>query len=108
MYFLLLSSLGYNVAKTLSFITGSMVAYGLNKFWTFRNPSRDTWEVLRFCVLYAATLGINVVVNHGMMTLWPGAAVIAAVCATGASMVLNFLGQKFWVFRRFPTRESLL
>jgi putative flippase GtrA len=102
----------FSLAKTLSFICGSCVAYLLNKFFTFKQAQHSNSEVSRFVTLYTTTMLANVWVNSLCLwliqirspTLWnfwrPEAIIIAFVCATGVSTILNFFGQKFWVFRR--------
>lgn len=106
-YFLILPWVQPSLAKAISFISGTIVAYLLNKFWTFKKPKRSHIEVLKFIGLYISTLGANVAVNR--LTLDHAAAVVpfvkpfetqfAFLAATGTSTVLNYLGQKFWVFK---------
>jgi len=96
-----------SVAKGISFISGTIVAFLLNKFWTFKKPKRSGAEVAKFVCLYVSTLGANIAVNR--LTLDHAASIVpmlksyetqfAFLAATGTSTVLNFLGQKFWVFK---------
>jgi len=37
-YYLLINYLSYDISKTLSFVIGAVVAYVINKFWTFDMP----------------------------------------------------------------------
>jgi putative flippase GtrA len=120
-YFALSSiSFSHPVAKAISFITGSAVAYFANKTFTFKikdDPaaagSTAAWSrVSRFAGLYASTLGANVLVNQAALAILSGflpvarAVSLAFLCATGTSTVLNYLGQKFWVFRPGSTSET--
>ena len=101
----------YSVAKTVSFLTGSFVAYLLNKFFTFKRHERSHIEMLRFITLYATSLIVNVSANSlGILVLHlavfsflqlPDGAILllAFLGATGISMVMNFIGQRFWVFK---------
>jgi len=104
-------ALGHDKSKFLSFLTGTLVAYMINKFRTFQSPRRSWAEAARFFALYAATLGVNVGANHGVLALWSATGraqgpparwwVLAAfVVATGLSTILNFVGQKYFVFHR--------
>lgn len=107
-YWLCLPYLPPSAAKAVSFISGTLVAYVLNKFWTFKVPHRSHAEIVKFGCLYLSTLGINVLVNRVILNclpaFLPGATdrhiMIAFFCATGTSTVLNYLGQRFWVFRK--------
>ena len=84
-------------------------AYLLNKFFTFKQPVHSTAELIRFFSLYGTTLVANVFVNYLALTLlpdfvgdflsWSYIVILAFVMATGVSTILNFTGQKLWVFK---------
>jgi putative flippase GtrA len=97
-YHFLFQRLGYSPAKAVSFLTGTIVAYLLNKFLTFQAPQKSFTEFGRFGVLYSGTLVANVTVNRAILFLLPQHVLIAFLFATAVSAILNFLGQKFWVF----------
>jgi len=99
----------YSVFKGISFVAAVINSYLLNKFWTFRK--KETGGVKRefsqFFIVSVIGFGINVgvaslVVNvigpqFGIsVKLWAN---IGAVCATFVSMIWNFLGYKFIVFK---------
>jgi len=102
-YFLLINNamerLGYDWCKFISFLTGSCVAFLINKYWTFESKRKSLFEVAAFLVIYLTTLGLNVSVNHMVLRITNNISVLAFLIATGCSTVANFLGQKFWVFR---------
>lgn len=120
-YYALSTFLDTDVAKAGGFIAGTFVTYNLNKFWTWRQPDQNNKRLLKFLVLYAVTLIINVKVNGWALTQidditmhlsFKGATIgdlewlvikvdkiLAFVIATAASTVVSFLGQKLWVFR---------
>lgn len=93
----MLAGLGRLLAKGLSFFLGSGVGFLINKFWTFESKDFSKSEVLRYIILYSCTAVINTVVNKaviaGLSVEW-----IGFFCATGVSTILNFLGQKYFVF----------
>lgn len=97
-YFFLLEWFSAEFAKGISFLLGTVVAFVLNKFWTFEQADYRHAEVGRFIILYSTTLVVNVAVNSSVLYFLPGFTVLAFFIATGVSTVLNFLGQKFWVF----------
>lgn len=89
-----------DVAKAAGFLTGTVFAYIANRHFTFQAEG-GLAVVARFCLLYATTLGLNVLVNAGCLRLLPpGETAVAAAffVATGLSAVTNFLGMKFFVF----------
>lgn len=102
----------YSVAKIFSYICGSCVAYLLNKFITFQQKQHSTAEIIRFAVLYASSMGINVTANSIFIWLlihfFPFSAqnylhlilIFSFLAATTISTLINFIGQRFWVFKR--------
>jgi len=95
-------------AKAISFICGMTVTYTLNKFWTWKQNNHSRKRIVKFALLYGLSLIINVVVNsvllfvlHEYESLFdlPYKYFIAFVGATGVSASINFIGQKFWVFK---------
>ncbi len=97
-YHLLMSIIDIDVAKAISFILGSVIAFFMNKMWTFESNSKIGSTVIQFSLLYSATFLANVAVNHLLMK-WNTEMMIAFLFATATSTVLNFIGMKFWVFR---------
>ncbi|OFY63451.1 MAG: hypothetical protein A3H98_14065 [Bacteroidetes bacterium RIFCSPLOWO2_02_FULL_36_8] len=98
-YYLLLNFLDNSPAKTVSFISGTVVAYILNKYWTFEQKRKSYSEMTRFALLYTITLGANISVNKMSLFIFPDLIFPSFLAATGTSTVLNFIGQKWWVFR---------
>jgi putative flippase GtrA len=97
-YYLLLNFLSYDFAKTISFLLGAVVAFLINKYWTFEKHEKSYKEMLKFGMLYSVTLGANVLTNKIVIDITQ-IVFLAFLVATGVSTVLNFLGQKFWVFK---------
>lgn len=91
-----------------SFLATSANSYFLNKSWTFKTKETATGRgFTQFLIISGLGLGINtgiVVAGTSLISpllgLSPGAWVnLMKVLATSVSMVWNFLGYKFWVFR---------
>lgn len=98
-YFLLIQLVDKNISKGVSFVAGTVVAYFINKYWTFKKPQKSLQEVIKFATLYITILLVNILVNYGINLVFPNYLVLAFLGAKGTSTVLNFLCQKFWVFR---------
>lgn len=96
---LLLINIDVSIAKSISFICGSIVGFIINKLWTFESKKFKKSEIGKYTILYSITAVINSVVNKVVLELL-GIQIIAFLCATGISTILNFLGQKFFVFSR--------
>lgn len=98
-YHILLSFVSTPIAKGTSFVLGSCVAFVANKYWTFRSSDSHLREIPLFVLLYASTLGANVATNQAILHSFPNEKIVSFVVATGVSTVLNFVGQRFLVFR---------
>jgi putative flippase GtrA len=96
-----------DVAKATSFLIGTVFAYVANKAWTFGHTRHAPGSLWRFALLYALTLGANVLINATALRALADSlfAVQAAfLLATGTSAILNFLGMKFFVFQNADQR----
>ncbi|WP_316151106.1 GtrA family protein [Cupriavidus sp. BIC8F] len=105
----LLNALNVDAAKAVSFLLGTLFAYFANRAWTFGQHTHATGTFIRFALLYTTTLGANVLVNRitlGVMGNIPGTLQIAFLFATTVSATLNFIGMKYYVFRRKPSTEA--
>ncbi len=97
-YIALLYFLQHDYAKTISFILGSIVAFNLNKYWTFKRYLNNKYEIIKFIMLYTTTLYLNISTNRLSIEL-TDMILLSFVVATGISTMVNFIGQKFWVFK---------
>lgn len=95
-------------AKAMSFLCGMSVTYTLNKLWTWKSKTKSNKRVLNFAILYGSSLLINVFANSKTLDILHEVEIlkkldykylIAFIVATGISASVNFIGQKFWVFR---------
>jgi putative flippase GtrA len=120
-YFALSQYLDPSVSKAISFCSGMVVTYNMNKFWTWKQPEKNNKRLMLFSLLYAVALLINVGTNNWMLSSIPnytfhfllnsdtseliksiviGVDKLAAfVIATAASVTLTYVGQKYWLFR---------
>jgi len=97
-YYILLNFLSPDSAKAISFLLGTIVAFVINKYWTFEKHEKSYKEMVQFGVLYSLTLGVNVMTNKVVLG-YTEIVFLAFLIATGVSTVLNFVGQKWWVFK---------
>ncbi len=88
-----------DLAKGTSFVCGAAVGFVINKLWTFESKRFSVAEIARYVVLYACVACVNALVNAAALRV-TGAELLGFFCATGVSAVLNFLGQKYLVFRK--------
>ena len=94
--------LNIDIAKAVGFVVGTVFAYFANRLWTFGERPHASGSARRFVVLYAITLGANVLVNAVLLNQFAAhtdAIALAFLIATAISAALNFLGMKFFVFK---------
>ena len=99
--YLLLLYLGVerSISKATSYVLGAIVGFVINKFFAFDSRKFSTGEIYRYALLYACTAGANTLTNS-MVLLICSWTLFAFIIATSVSTILNFLGQKFFVFNQ--------
>jgi putative flippase GtrA len=88
-------------AKSTSFVVATVVAYVLNRTWTFRARGGIA-RAAAFAVLYGTTLVVNVSVNALVLDLAGdagGRIELAFLAAQASSTTINFLAMRYVVFR---------
>lgn len=108
---------GYAIQKGISFLAAVTFSYFINKYWTFQDQSKENEgkkfsqfffvsaigmiinvSVATVVVTYLKT-PINDVLNLSILTdqLWVS---LGALCGTAIGLFWNFIGYKFWVFKK--------
>ena len=112
-YYILSNFIDISIAKGTSFLIGTITAYLMNKYYTFEKKEKSLTEVIKFLCLYLVSLCANIGVNKLSFVIFPVLfkyisfldnyqmiKLFAFLAATGTSTIINFLGQKFWVFKK--------
>lgn len=90
------------VAATLAFIAAFFVSFYLQKFWTFRDNSKD--KMKRQMFVYFAVGAANTLVNAWSMDLlvnsWHVWYLLAQVIASGTIALYSFIIYKFFIFAK--------
>ncbi len=114
-------NLDTKVSKACSFMVGTVYTYYLNKLWTWRHTEKSNkGMLLTFVLIYAVSLVLNVFLNDFCLNniqkftvnlniftnqksidlfSFKGEKFLGFFFATLGSAVLNFVGQKYFVFK---------
>ncbi|MFA6495183.1 MAG: GtrA family protein [Candidatus Paceibacterota bacterium] len=109
---------GYALAKGTSFTISNVGSYFWNKYWTFDagGASHVGREVVAFITVSVIGLVINVAISSVVVNVitppdlftpqrW---GMVGAAVATLASLVWNFVGYKFIVFKPSDTQKTMV
>lgn len=91
------------LAKLSSFLLGTVFAFFANKNWTFNVKKTSLTIAIPFILLYSISMACNTMINDTLLSFFENSRLslfIAFVVATGFSAALNFLGMKFFIFKK--------
>lgn len=98
--------LSYYLSSGISYFIGSVFSYHANAKVTFKVENRDKWLPWRFAiniiVCYLIAFNVARPLVRYVLASQPAAVVdnVAMVLGMGFFIVMNFFGQKFFVFRK--------
>lgn len=121
-YGLTASGLDTWMAKSLSVVSATFLNYYLNKTWTWGHSHKDNKRFRNYLILYGVSGALNVISNSFFLKILPdhefsmvilnksGEVLrnfltikldkfLAVIGATIVGMIVNFIGQKLWVFK---------
>ena len=100
MYILLSTKLSITTSKALSMIFASVISYVLSKNWTFKHHSKsNSIYIFKFYTVFFINLVTNITVNNVVFDI-SSMKIFAFSIATVCAMTINFLLQRYWVFKK--------
>lgn len=96
----------YWVSSASNYIIGSIISYLLNKNFTFRFKEQKYWSLLRFVLniltCYLLAYGIAKPVMHWILTGFSQTIQenLSMMLGMGLFVVFNYLGQRFFTFKK--------
>lgn len=87
-------------AQPVSYLCGFANSYIWNRKWTFRSGKRASMpELVRFGVVNAVSFGVSTVVLMAIVNGLGWSALIGKAVSVVASLAVNYVGSRLWVFR---------
>jgi putative flippase GtrA len=99
------TSVSPSSAKRMSFITGGIWSYRNNKKFTFRVTNSNWYAPIIFSIVYLIGFYLNSLVHDYLFTTTFNK-LLAVLTATFVSVVWNYIGQKFFVFKNPTTHHD--
>lgn len=100
LYMVLSVKLPLMFAKGISMIVSSIFSYIANKSFTFKNKEKTNVKYLfKFYIVFGTNFATNLIVNY-LIYKYTGFKIIAFIIATICGMTINYLGQRFFVFKK--------
>ncbi len=88
------------LASGTGYLAGIVNSYFINRAWTFRmDRSRSAGEFARFVIVNVLAMGMNLLALKLLVSRSGMLPEAAQMCAIGASLLVNFAGNKLWTFR---------
>lgn len=85
-------------SKRVSYISGAIISFFFNKKLTFKSESNYFVEVILFIIIYAMSFFLNSLIHDFAYQNLDG--YYPFIIALITSIVFNYLGQKYIVFRK--------
>tara|TARA_B100001996_G_C18283675_1_gene447973 strand:+ start:171 stop:500 length:330 start_codon:yes stop_codon:yes gene_type:complete len=99
-YTLLISefSISASNAKKLSYVAGTLNSFIFNKKITFKSQGKSINELIKYLLVWGVSFSINSFSHDFSSNYFEG--YIPFTVATLISIIINFFGAKFWVFKK--------
>jgi putative flippase GtrA len=89
------------IASGIGFCFAVTNSYLINKYWTFKSRASDVRrEFTKFLIVNLLSLSVNLASMAILVELLSIHPPIAQFVAIGFTLLVNFLGNKFWTFRK--------
>ena len=92
----------YLVSKAFGFIGGTIFGFYLNRQWTFSHQGKVGQTLIKYFVLYASTLVLNLTSNQAILGVL-GTSLFAKgtafLIATAITAITNFLVMRKFIFK---------
>ncbi len=90
------------LAKTISFLSGTIFSYQLNRTWTFKSGGKTLSQFIKYLIIHITSLALNVFINSLLLNIFSKnyflSYEVSFLIATLTSATYNFLFIKIFIF----------
>tara|TARA_B100000085_G_scaffold266921_1_gene276037 strand:+ start:174 stop:566 length:393 start_codon:yes stop_codon:yes gene_type:complete len=90
------------LAKTISFLSGTLFSYQLNRTWTFKSGKKTLSQFIKYLIIHITSLVLNVFINSLLLNTFSKnyffSYEVSFLFATLTSATYNFLFIKIFIF----------
>src|SRR4051812_9795363 len=100
--------LTHTAGVPIAFILSAIVAFCLQKFWTFghRDIEGIHFQIFSYIMLLLTALLLNIIFMYVFVDLFGIWYLLAQVLTIGLATIVTFLGNKYLVFKREPGTQT--
>ncbi|HSV31797.1 MAG TPA: GtrA family protein [Atribacteraceae bacterium] len=103
----LAGGLHYLLAQVLSYGTATCNSYMWNRYWTFQTRHRPQMsEFMKFIFVNILSLGVSLLILTLLHEQLGLGTILSKVIATFFAMLVNYSGNRLWVFRKRLIEET--
>ena len=101
-YKLLIKFIVIYLAKTISFLSGTLFSYQLNRTWTFKSGKKTLSQFIKYLIIHITSLLLNVFINSLLLNKFSKnyflSYEVSFFIATLTSAIYNYLFIKKFIF----------
>ena len=89
----------YETSKKISFVSGAVFAFFFNRNYVFKVKNKNFMQPIMFIFLYFLSFNANSFFHDFVFHIYKSP-ILSFLLATALSTIINFIGQKFIVFKK--------
>lgn len=94
------AKVNYLLASAIGFFAGVLCGYFFNRSWTYQSTTKAKSEIFKYYLVYLISLCISLVFLKIVVEEIHFDKKLANLISIGITTITNFLGTKFWVFKK--------
>ncbi|MEW9701005.1 GtrA family protein [Paenibacillus sp. SI8] len=96
----------YLLAQSISFTSGVLNSFFMNRTWTFQSSGDKKGQFVKFVSLNAVLMLLTSCLLVWFTEHWGWSLWFSKLTATGSGVIFNYIGSRKWVFNDSKTMEE--